>query len=110
MAEDGDAGVSADILASIDGALRDYELSADAMRWLPEEKREAPPALAPVFVPVTLDLEPFTRALEEAGRVLRRFFADVGAAVAKLAPLLTEAADGTQEAAAAPYSRVNLTA
>ncbi len=26
-----------DVLASIDGALRDYETSPDAMRWTPEE-------------------------------------------------------------------------
>lgn len=31
------------VLGAIDGALRDYEVSAGAMRWVPEEGRESRP-------------------------------------------------------------------
>jgi hypothetical protein len=36
------------ILDSIDGALRDHETSADAMRWVPEEERK-PAEAGPAF-------------------------------------------------------------
>lgn len=54
-----------DVLASIDGALRDLEVSKDAMRWAPEGKREE--------VPAGSDLEALGRALADAFRPLGEF-------------------------------------
>lgn len=55
------------ILETIDGALVDYEASGDAMRWVPEEKREARPRTplsgqislnGSTWVPVSYDTTP----------------------------------------------------
>lgn len=73
------------ILDTIDGALRDYEASGDAMRWVPEEKREAPQAVgfsfdqAPLLPVITIDTSQFELAFRQIGEALSRFlrpFAD----------------------------------
>ena len=43
------------ILDTIDGALRDYEASGDAMRWVPEEKRQATPETQPFAGQISMD-------------------------------------------------------
>lgn len=53
--------VTTDILAAIDGAVRDWETSADAMRWSPEPVRLKPPP--PVWMEVMVDVEGFHRAI-----------------------------------------------
>jgi hypothetical protein len=71
--------VTPGILDSIDGALRDFETSKDAMRWLPEDKRPDGPAsdgipggAAPVAVAVTVDAEEFARALNDFAEIMAR--------------------------------------
>lgn len=59
---------TAGILEAIDGALRDRELSDDAMRWVPEGKRDEVPE------PVTLeDFRVLARAMTEAFRPLAEY-------------------------------------
>lgn len=55
------------ILDTIDGALRDYETSGDAMRWAPEGKRAA---VAAADVPV-FDLSGFAGAVERMAEAIR---------------------------------------
>jgi hypothetical protein len=73
--------VNTDILGSIDGALRDFETSADAMRWLPGEKRAPSPAGEhvhnPLAVALTVDVEEFARSLNELIDALARAFRPV---------------------------------
>lgn len=70
-----------DVLESIDGALRDFETSKDAMRWLPEDKRAPSPARErvhdPLAVALTVDVEEFARSLNELIDVLARAFRPV---------------------------------
>jgi hypothetical protein len=70
--------VGTDVLESIDGALRDFETSTDAMRWLPEDKRAPSPAGErahdPLAVALTVDVEEFARSLNELIDVLARAF------------------------------------
>lgn len=72
------------ILDVIDGALRDFETSADAMRWVPEEKRKPGPAgvpvmlgLPPVAFALTVDTEEFARSLSELGAAIARMLLPV---------------------------------
>lgn len=83
------------ILDSIDGALRDFETSRDAMRWVPEEKREAAPPEPPAAVAVSLhvDIESFAGAVQEAAAVLWRFFDDIGTALLGLLPVMVAPAE-----------------
>jgi hypothetical protein len=69
--------VTSGILDQIDGALRDFDTSGDAMRWwVPEgERRPWPDAVAPVAG--TIDTEEFTRALNELGAAITRAFRPV---------------------------------
>ena len=66
--------MSGDILDQIDGAIDDWSVSQDAMRWTPEPpsppQRCNPATLAPFIV---LDVEEFTFDAES----LRRFFANL---------------------------------
>jgi hypothetical protein len=86
------------VLDSIDGALRDFETSTDAMRWVPEGERlaavmpDAPPgpwipldgatwiAPVPASVPVFVDVAEFSRSVnalaEAVNRALRPVFED----------------------------------
>jgi hypothetical protein len=69
--------VTSGILDSIDGALRDYETGADAMRWVPGDRRELRPASPAaragiVLVPVPVDTGELHRALNELGGMLAR--------------------------------------
>lgn len=58
-------------LALINGALRDYETSSDAMRWSPDPERVAPdPALPMVFV--DFDLGPLVRGFQQMSEALAR--------------------------------------
>jgi hypothetical protein len=58
-----------DVLAMIDGALRDYETGADAMRWVPPDDRAPrPPAVAgPVMLGIRVDAEPLIAAMRGPG-------------------------------------------
>jgi hypothetical protein len=83
--------VTAGILDSIDGALRDWEVSADAMRWLPEGERVAAPAVVPaaairppVPVAVTMDAGELARALRDLGEMMARAFRPVFEGAVKL--------------------------
>ena len=73
--------MSEDILDMIDGTLRDYAVSGDAMRWTPEpepdpEGRDAGPA---VLTQVTVDVSGFVDGLRQVCEAIARF----GAACAK---------------------------
>lgn len=59
------------ILDQIDGALRDFDTSGDAMRWVPEGGRRPWPDA------VTIDTEEFTRSLNEFGEAVIRAFRPV---------------------------------
>lgn len=59
-----------DVLATIDGALRDYETGKDAMRWVPPEDREPEPeavlaASRAVVAGISLGMEQFTAAMRQ---------------------------------------------
>jgi hypothetical protein len=72
--------VTSGILDQIDGALRDFETSTDAMRWVPEGKREFKPAhtgATAVGLALTVDTAEFTRALNELGAAVARAFRPV---------------------------------
>jgi len=72
-----------DILDSIDGALSDWHTSDDAMRWLPEHKREPRAeggeraSMPPAAVTVSMDTEEFARALNEFAEAMTRVFRPV---------------------------------
>jgi hypothetical protein len=102
------------ILDSIDGALRDFETSTDAMRWVPEDERKSVAAQRSAAsaaarsgewialgYPVTdgrlplggdMDLAPLVRVIEQIAVGVRRFFDDVGTAIAPLVRVLAAAA------------------
>lgn len=103
------APVSTDILETIDGALLDFDLSTDAMRWCPEGKRVPVPrgtpaavtpldgatwtAPAPVTVDVFVDTAQFTRLLNEFIETLSR----------AVRPVLDDAARGLHALSAALF-------
>lgn len=103
------APVSTDILEMIDGALLDFDLSTDAMRWCPEGKRVPVPrgtpaavtpldgatwtAPAPVTVDVFVDTAQFTRLLNEFIETLSR----------AVRPVLDDAARGLHALSAALF-------
>ncbi len=105
------------ILDTIDGALRDYETSGDAMRWAPEEKRAASPGLPlrggqisldgsswlPVssdstpLLPAIIDTSQFDAALRQLGeqiaelmRPCREFAKSIALAMAPITKVLNE--------------------
>jgi hypothetical protein len=61
------------VLDTIDGALADWSTSGDAMRWTPDEPREAKPA-RPVLVPAP-DPEAVRRLWEQLRDAIRPFVA-----------------------------------
>lgn len=75
------------ILDTIDGALRDYETSGDAMRWTPEEKSGIP-VRDGISVDIDIDtadfdaaLEAFSRSMDRAAEAITRMFGAVKSAV-----------------------------
>lgn len=74
--------VTLGILDQIDGALRDFDTSGDAMRWIPEGERKPMPVPGavtppPVIVALTMDTEEFTRSLNEFAEAMARAFRPV---------------------------------
>lgn len=68
--------MATDVLAMIDGALRDYETGADAMRWTPRTAIEAPKPIGHIsvgngWVPVSDGGIQLVRAYEQAARAVR---------------------------------------
>ena len=99
--------VRVSILDTIDGALRDCEVSADAMRWAPEEKRQARPDAAQISLDgsrwwpvsydctplITIDTSQFEAAFRQMGEVISGFMrscVEVWDAVAPLAEALNQ--------------------
>lgn len=92
------------ILDSIDGALRDYGTSCDAMRWMPENKRLAAPhrespapasgrvSLEPPAVLIlSVDTEEFARSLNDLAEAMARVLNPVVEDTAKLFHALSHA-------------------
>lgn len=80
--------MATDVLAVIDGALRDYETGADAMRWVPPDDR-APRPLAvttPVMLDIRVDVEPFIAAMRQIGAVAERVIGQWSELFRKLVP------------------------
>lgn len=97
------------ILDSIDGALRDFDTSHDAMRWVPVEGRGAAPPGPPAAVAVSLhvDTDLFACTVREAVAGLRRFFDDIGTALLDLLPVMaaqTETVSEVSSCRAAPVT------
>ena len=81
--------MSGDIIDTIDGALRDYETSNDAMRWQPPEDRTAEPPRVAVPAPIAIDMSRidmsgFVRGIEQMGEAMGRALNDAFAPLRKL--------------------------
>lgn len=67
-----------DVLDLIDGTLRDYETSADAMRWTPDpDARDRADKQGEVTVTITSDLSGFYAAMAEVTAGLIRTFGEM---------------------------------
>jgi len=78
-----------DVLAVIDRALRDYEASADAMRWVPPDDRTPRPLAiaAPVMLDIRVDVEPFMAAMRQMSEAVNRALRPWAELIRKLAPV-----------------------
>lgn len=65
------------VLASADGAVRDWETSSDAMRWRPD--RAVP--VAPEVPPVTIDFATLNRGLSQMHAAFTKMASDFGKAL-----------------------------
>ena len=75
--------MTGDILASIDGALRDCEVSRDAMRWNPAlsdargAPRPVPEAWPAVHLEITADFSRFAETMAQLGETIRQAAANM---------------------------------
>lgn len=99
------------ILDTIDGALRDCEVSSDAMRWTPSPPSASPepggvifelpngyrPARAwqPVDIALSIDTSQFEAAFRQIGEAVSRFARSCAEAVKSMAPIV-EAVNGAR--------------
>lgn len=85
---------TAGILSTIDGALRDYALSGDAMRWAPPGTPASQLPARPAAITVEFDTGPFMAALADAAAAAGRLIAGMARALKPLAAVaatITEA-------------------
>lgn len=97
-----------DVLAAIDGALRDYETGADAMRWVPPGDRGPLAIAAPLMLDIRVDVEPFMAAMRQMAEAVNRAMRPWAELVRKLAPtaqVIHDARRARRSAMHAEYAR-----